>query len=352
MDKIKIGVVGAGAVGGVIGSLLAEKGYDVELAKRYNSAITLDEYTAIEITGAFGNRNILVKSVNGVTNFTSKKDVIFVLTKAHDAPKVVEQCLNFLNPGGIIVSSQNVMNVEDMLKVVGQDKLFGLIINWSANKVNKAKIDVVKEGNMVIGSFGNNSDSYLEILQRVLSSIAPTEISHNIIGDIWCRTIINSCISSVGALTGVSLGKFMLMPTTHTIFTRIIREAMSLAQALNVKVKNYGSLNYYEFIKHGIGPYFARKKMYRYMCRQNARFVSSCQRAIENNTESEIDYLNGYFVKMANKLNMSVPTNKRIYDMIKEIERGERSMMVENLLDYYLRHPKKYLKVVNVNKGE
>ena len=45
-------------------------------------------------------------------------------------------------------------------------------------------------------------------------------------------------------------------------------------------------------------------------------------------------------------------TNGSVYDMIKEIERGERSMVVENLLDYYLRHPKKYLKVVNVNKGE
>lgn len=352
MDKVKIGVVGAGAVGGVIGAMLAEKGYDVEIAKRYNSTITLDNYTAIEITGLFGNRNTLVKSVNGVTNFTSKKDIIFILTKAYDAPKVAEQCLNYLTPNGIIISSQNVMNIENMVKVVGQDKLFGLIVNWSANKVNKAKIEVVKTGNMIIGSFDDKSDAYLAVIQRILSNVAPTEISRNIVGEIWCRTIINSCISSVGALTGVNLGKFMLMPGTHKLFTNIIKEAMQLANAIKVKVKNYGSLDYYQFVKPGLRSYIMREKIFRHMRKQNSRFVSSCQRAIENNKKSEIDYLNGYFVKLASKLGMTVPTNKRVYDMVLEIERGERSMMMENLMDYYLRHPNKYQKVIKVNKGE
>ena len=37
MNRVKIGVVGAGAIGGVVSAMLAEKGYDVEVAKRYNS---------------------------------------------------------------------------------------------------------------------------------------------------------------------------------------------------------------------------------------------------------------------------------------------------------------------------
>ena len=84
MSEIKIGIVGAGAVGGVIGALLSEKGYDVEVAKRYNSDIVLDNYVNLEITGVFGSKNILVKAVNGVNGFTTKKDVIFVLTKAYE----------------------------------------------------------------------------------------------------------------------------------------------------------------------------------------------------------------------------------------------------------------------------
>lgn len=350
MDKLKIGVVGAGAVGGVISALLSQKGYDVEVAKRYNSDLVLDEYTGIELVGEFGHRHILVKSVNGVKSFTSKKDIIFVLTRAYDAPSVAKQCLPHLTENGVIVSSQNVMNVEEMLKVVGADKLFGLIINWSATRLGKATMQVTKPGHMLIGCFGDTSVTYLEALQRILSNVAPTDISYNIIGDIWSRTIINSCISSVGALTGVNLGKSMLIPTTNRIFTNIIFETMKMAQKLNVEVKNYGALNYYEFTKKGLNAFLYRFKMLRRLRKQNGKCVSSCMRSIENNVASEIEHLNGYFVKLGTKTGMFLPTNKRVYDMVKEVERGERHMSLENLMDYYLRRPKKYLKLIKTKK--
>ncbi len=350
MNKLKIGVVGAGAVGGVISALLAQKGYDVEVAKRYNSDLVLDEYAGIELLGEFGHRHILVKSVNGVKNFTTKKDIIFVLTRAYDAPNVAKQCLPHLTEHGIVVSSQNVMNVEEMIRVVGSNKLFGLIINWSATRLNKAKIQVTKQGDMVVGSFGNKSQAYLDILQRILSNVAPTVVSDNIIGDIWARTILNSCISSVGALTGVNLGKSMMVPFANKVFTNIITEAMALSKKLNVNVRNYGGLNYYEFVKPGLGAMMYRRKMLRRLRKQNGKCVSSCMRCIENNVESEIEYLNGHLVKLGKKVGMQLPTNKRVYDMVKEVESGERYMTLENLLDYYLRHPKKYLKTIKLKE--
>lgn len=350
MDKLKIGVVGAGAVGGVISALLSQRGYDVEVAKRYNSDLMFDDYAALEIVGEFGHKNILVKSVNGVKSFTSKKDIIFILTRAYDAPSVAKQCLSHLTENGVIVSSQNVMNIEEMLQVVGSNKLFGLIINWSATRHNKVKMEITKPGHMVIGSFGEASPAFLEVMQRILSNVAPTEISYNIAGDVWSRTIINSCISSAGALTGVNLGKSMLVPTANRIFTNIIFEAMNMAKKLNVKVKNYGALDYYEFTKKGFNAYLYRLKMLRRLRKQNGKFVSSCMRSIENNVASEIDYLNGYFVKLGIKHNLEMPTNRRVYDMVKEIESGERQMMLENMLDYYLRHPKKYLKYIKSKK--
>lgn len=350
MDKIKIGIVGAGAIGGVMCAMLTEKGFDVEVAKRYNSDIVLDDLINLEIVGEFGNRNIFVKAVNGVDGFTSKKDVIFVLTKAYDAPAVAKQCLPYLNETGILISSQNVMNVEDMINVVGEDRLFALIINWSATRYNKAKMEVTKSGNMIVGNFGNKSEAYLDIMQRILSNIAPTEISSNIIGDIWSRTIINSCISSVGALTGVNLGKSMLVPGTNRIFKNIIFENMHLAKVLKVNVKNYEALNYYDFVKPGFKAMIYRHKMLTRLRKQNGQFVSSCQRAIENNQKCEIEYLNGYFVELGRKVNVSTPTNKRIFDMVREVENGERHMLLENLSDYYLQHPKKYLKLIKVKK--
>ena len=352
MNRVKIGVVGAGAIGGVISAMLAEKGYDVEVAKRYNSDIVLDDYVNLEVLGSFGNRNILVKAVNGVAGFTSQKDVIFVLTKAYDAPDVARQALQFLKPNGIIVSSQNVMNVEQMLNVVGTPRLFALIINWTAVRHNKATMEVTRPGNMIIGNFGAEGEAYLTIIQSILQSIAPTEISNNIIGDIWSRTIINSVIGSLGALTGYNLGVTMLVPNAKPVMTKMIFEAMDLAKDLKVNVKNYGSLDYYQFTEHGLRAWLYRQTILRRLRKQNGKVVSSLMTSIENNVKCEIDYLNGYFIHLGKQLNKTVPVNRRVYDMVKEIENGYRSMFIENLIDKYLLNPKKYSKHLKNNVVE
>lgn len=342
MNRVKIGVVGAGAIGGVVSAMLAEKGYDVEVAKRYNSDIVLDDYVNLEISGAFGNRNVLVKAVNGVEGFTSKKDVILVLTRAYDAPAVARQCLKYLKPGGIIVSSQNVMNVEQMLNVVGTNRLFALIINWTAVRHNKATMEVTRPGNMIIGNFGNESSAYLEIMQSILSSIAPTEVSQNIIGDIWSRTIINSIIGSLGALTGYNLRKTMLIPNAKKLMTKMIFESMTLANELQVDVKNYGALDYYQFIERGFSAWIYRRRILRRLQKQNGDIVSSLMTSIENNVKSEIEYLNGYFIRISNSLNIIIPVNHRVYYMVKEIESGNRGMFIDNLMDGYLINPRRY----------
>lgn len=68
-EAIRVGIVGAGAVGGVVSAMLAEKGYDVELARRHQSQINLGNCVGLEIVGEFGNRTILVPSVPGADAF-------------------------------------------------------------------------------------------------------------------------------------------------------------------------------------------------------------------------------------------------------------------------------------------
>lgn len=347
--SIKIGIVGAGAVGGVISAILAENGYDVELAKRYASDIVIDDMVGLEITGQFGNKTVLVPSVNGIESFTSKKDVIFILTKAYEAVEVAKIAMQFLKPQGIIVSSQNVMNIEPMLNAVGVNKLFALIINWSAVRHHKAKMEVLRSGDMQIGNFTDESNYYLGPLQTILSCVAPTKISDNILGLIWSRTIINCCINSVGAICGQRLGNMLLLPYSKKIFKNIIFESMNLAKKLNVNVEPYGMLNYYKFVDKRIGSVWYRFRILRLLRIKNAYTVSSSLRYIENKQKTEVDYLNGYIYKKSAEQGLKAPLNERIYDMIKEIENGERQILIENMMDYYLRHPKKYHKKIVKN---
>ena len=59
-DPIKIGIVGAGNVGRVLGVILSVSGYSVEVVTGKSSHnIQIDNYCAYEIAGDFGNKSYL-----------------------------------------------------------------------------------------------------------------------------------------------------------------------------------------------------------------------------------------------------------------------------------------------------
>ncbi len=343
-EAIKIGIIGAGAVGGVMAAMLAEAGYDVELARRYQSQINLGNHVALEVSGEFGRHTILVPSVAGAGSFRSKKDIIFVLTKAYDTISCIKESLPFLTERGVFVCTQNVMNIDELSKVVNLDKIVGLVIDWMSVRHNAGVMEVIKRGGMQIGAFGHVDYRLMDALQQMLSSITPTAVTDNILGLAYSRMVMNACVSSLGALTGLSLGRWLALKHAEQICYNIIKEGIDIANALQVKVEPYDAvIDYDKFVENDCSAKIYRNKLLARMRKNNLYTTSSCLMALERKQKTEVEYLNGYLIRVANKINYPVAVNDRLYVMIKEIEDGKRNCNSENIQDFDLNHPKKYL---------
>ena len=61
------------------------------------------------------------------------------------------------------------------------------------------------------------------------------------------------------------------------------------------------------------------------------RTKSSSLQSLERGKPTEIDYLNGYIVKKAQQLNIPVPINQKLVNMVKQIEAGKIKIDRENL---------------------
>ena len=80
-EPIKIGIVGAGNVGRVLGVILSQSGYYVELVTGRNPKnIKIDNYTVYEIAGDFGNKSYLVNVIPDEKSLSENLDIIFVCT--------------------------------------------------------------------------------------------------------------------------------------------------------------------------------------------------------------------------------------------------------------------------------
>jgi 2-dehydropantoate 2-reductase len=334
LDKeLKIAVIGAGAIGGITAAYLSKAGFDVELVCKYQEKANQIINKGLHIVGVRGEHHIKMKAVADIEQLSGKKDIIIIVTKAYDMPDAAKRALDYLKEKSIVISMQNGICVEAMAKVVGAERTVGCVVGWGSTMLSDGTLNMTSEGDFVIGGYLQDND--VSAVKEVLDTVMPTRISDNIISDLYSKMIINSCITSVGVLSGLYLGQILKKRTARNIFNAIIREALDVADAMKLNVKPYGGkLDYYALVK-GLGT-FAQLKRHltiRIIGHKYRRLKSSSLQSLRRGKTTEVDYFNGYIAQKGEELGVLTPVNRRITEMIKEIESGQRSIDVSNFYD-------------------
>ena len=116
------------------------------------------------------------------------------------------------------------------------------------------------------------------------------------------------------------------------IFIEIIREAVTLADKMDIKIEVFGGrLDFRKFISgDSLLSDFRRHLMIRIIGFKYRRLKSSSLQSFERGKPTEVDFLNGYIVRNAEKLGVDVPVNSAILSMIHEIEQGKRKVSPDN----------------------
>lgn len=331
-EKSKILVVGAGAVGGISAALLAEAGYNVEVVCKYPELAEKIKSKGIHISGVRGDIIVTMPAVAAIHELSEKKDIVILATKANDLPQAARDMKPFLKDHSAVVSMQNGICEEVLAEIVGQDRTIGCVVGWGATMHNPGELEMTSSGEFVIGSLDNKVDDRIKSLKTVLDTIVPAEISQNIMGNLYSKLIINSCITTLGAICGLYLGEMLAVKKIRNIFIQIMEEAMAVAKAHDIKVEIFaGKLDYYRFLKSkSLFASLKRHLLIRLIGFKYRRLKSSSLQSLERGKPTEIDVLNGYIVKLAKQKNVPVPVNEKLMKMVKEIEKGKRKISLDN----------------------
>lgn len=337
-DKdLKIAVIGAGAIGGITAAYLSKAGYGVEIVCKYPEKAEQAREKGLHIVGVRGEHFIKMNAVAEIEQLSGRKDIVIIVTKAYDMPDAAKRVLPFLKDDSIVVSMQNGICVEAMAQIVGEERTVGCVIGWGSTMLPDGALNMTSEGEFVIGGFKHDKD--VSLLKEVLESMLPTRISANIISDLYSKMVINSCITSTGVLSGLYLGQILKRRAARNIFISIMREAIDVADAMHLDVEPYGGkIDYYSLIRgSGIFARFKRHLIIRVIGFKYRRLKSSSLQSLMRGKPTEVDYFNGYIAKKGGEHGVPTPVNKRIVQMIKEIEAGKRKVEVANLYDEELK---------------
>lgn len=326
MNKpIKIGIVGAGNVGRTLAVVLTSCGYDVEMvtgSKLHN--IQIDNYSAYDIAGDFGNKSYLVKVIKDVELLSDDCDIIFVCTKIFDAVPILSKIKNKIGQNGTIVTIQNNFWIDRVVRYINPNYLVFMQLDFSCNTLGKTTYVQNFDG-IKLGIVSKEAYSKMELTHDILSNICKVKDTKDILGLTIGRSIINTTIASLGAVSGLKLKDILLDRNGRYLFEKSIIEKVTLFQKLGIKITPYdGKLNYYEFVENSFRGKIYRRKIIKLLYKNNGEVRSSALRDFENKKKCELMVTLNSFVKHSAIRKIPVPYTQELYMMINEIALNKR----------------------------
>jgi 2-dehydropantoate 2-reductase len=332
-----IAVIGAGAIGGATAAFMKQAGWELEIVCKHQETVDRISERGLHITGVKGQHTVRMEAVKDISDLSGPKTFVFLATKATDCLNTARDLLPVLRPDSTVISLQNGICEEALAHILGKERVLGCVVGWGATNKSPGELEVTSEGEFVIGNMDHEPDERLSSVKEMLSAVYPTRISQNIMGELYSKLIINSCINSLGVIGGVTLGKLLANQKARKMFLELMREAMFVAEAMQIKVEpaGGGKLNYYQLLAEtGILADLKRYLTIRVIGFKYRRIKSSSLQSLERGRRTEIDFLNGYICDQGKTHGVNTPMNDAVRAMVKEIEDGKREMSLGNLHEF------------------
>jgi 2-dehydropantoate 2-reductase len=307
-EKPRVVVVGAGAMGGLFGGLLAEGGLDVTLHDTWTEHIAAIKSQGIRIVGVGGDRNIPIRATANPAEIRSA-DVVLFQCKAFANEAAATSLKHIFTGQTAAVTFQNGLGNEETLeRILGKGKVIGGLT---------AQAGLV-EAPGVVRNFGDLPTHIGEIwggLSERTAAIAraftvhglPTKASPEIKREKWKKLLGNVALGAISAVTDFRSFEIMRVPELRDTVFRLIDEAAAVAKAEGVALDVAEAREVLMKLVDTSGGGTGTSK-------------SSMREDIIRRRRTEIDTIHGAVAKLARTHNLPTPTLDAMIALVKGIE--------------------------------
>jgi 2-dehydropantoate 2-reductase len=333
--KERICIIGPGAIGGITAGVLAHKGYGIRLVSKSPELAQKISRDGIMISGICGNHTVRIPSVATPGELDEIFDYVLIATKADALEYAARGILPFLEEHSRVVSMQNGICEDRLAGVVGAERTVGCVVGWGGTLHEPGRVEMTSRGEFILGNWGREPDDALEKLAHILSHVAPARTSGYILPELYSKLIINSCITTLGAICGLYLGEMLSMRKARHLFIDVIREAVAVGDAMGIRIPPgaSGKLDYYTFLSTGPLSGVKRHLLLRVIGMKYRRLKSSSLQSLERGRKTEVDNYNGYIAARGRELGVPTSVNASLTALVREIEAGTRPITPENFLE-------------------
>ncbi len=331
----KVAILGAGSVGCFIGGCWLAAGVDVTFIGRPRLSkdtdehgLTLSDYNGWQIRLGPGEVDYRCGP-----EALEDAEIIGLTVKSGDTTTAADDIAMQGTPGATVISFQNgVSNIEILEQNLGgRFEVARGMVPFNVAYLGNGRFHKGVAGNLYV----EQRASLKALADAIGSGPAALKLSDDMIGLAWGKLLIN-LNNAVNALSGRTLQEELKQRDYRRVFAASMREGLALLKRAEIEPATVGPISPQALPGIIDSPDWLFNSVFLKKWKVDAKARSSMADDLAAGHKTEIEFLNGELVRLAERLQRAAPVNRAIVDLVHQAEHGASPLQPAELREAVL----------------
>jgi 2-dehydropantoate 2-reductase len=234
IGRMELTIVGAGAIGGIVGAHLSRAGHAVQLVDRDRAHVAAIQSGGLEVAG---HAQLVARVPACVPEaVTGPIETLILAVKTLHTEEALRPLVPRLAPGGWVISMQNGLEEGKIAALVGAARTASAFLSFGGYYDGPGRVVYSGPGTLKVGELDGRLTSRITALAGALSDFHPTEATANIRGHKWSKLLLGLVYFATAMVDEDVVDLLDDMSVRRTL-SALVSEGLVVVDALGVDVQ-------------------------------------------------------------------------------------------------------------------
>ena len=326
----KILVIGAGAIGCLVGGQLTFMGHQVTLVGRKGLQEAIKWHGLRIVTDGISTMTWELTVVTSTADAFAEGrtyDWAFLTPKAFDVPQAMIELSAATSIIPPVITLQNGIGSEEAVAaILGAEHLIAGTLTTPVEVLGVAHLETVKKGGIGLAAWQSTSPDPTPLAQALRQTGFCVKVYHNPQAMKWSKLLLNMIGSATSAILAWPPQQTIAHPRLYDLELDAVTEACQVMQAMGIPKNNLPSYPVrfqYPALVH-LPRQLTRPIMEYIVSKARAGKMPSLYLGLEaGRKRSEVEVLNGAIVAAGEALGIATPVNRVLMQLVTKLAKGE-----------------------------
>jgi 2-dehydropantoate 2-reductase len=252
---MKICVVGAGAIGGLLAIKLAQSGNDVTVIARGPNLKAIQEH-GFKLITEDGGESITQLRALGSMSQAGQQDLVILGMKAHQVAAIVQELPTLYHDETMVLTAQNGIPWWYFFKHGGEydgrtlesvdpggviaknlpiERVVGTVVYPAAEMIQPGVLKHIEGNRFSVSEIDNSATPRIELLSTTLKDAGfKAPVISDIRSELWTKLWGNLSLNPISALTHATLVDICEFPLSRDLVAKMMKEAQDVGEKLGI----------------------------------------------------------------------------------------------------------------------